>query len=143
MAVLGLISIPISFINLQHKLNILSYLDGSVYGWNPSPNDLEMLIATQLGAYGNGIEIAQIFWGLWLLPFGYLVFKSGFLPKVLGVLLMLGCFGYLIEFFGGLLFPNYGGVFQTIVGLPASIGEIGTCLWMLLLGDRKGFKRPQ
>jgi hypothetical protein len=85
--------------------------------------------------YNNGIEISQIFWGLWLLPFGYLVYKSGFLPKLLGVLLMLGCFGYLITFFGGFLFPNYlKTTFSDIVSIPASVGEIGICLWLLIMG---------
>jgi hypothetical protein len=81
-----------------------------------------------LEAYGNGLLVSEIFWGLWLLPFGYLVFKSGFLPRVLGVLLMIGCFGYLIDFSGQVLFPGYT---QTplahFVRLPGSIGELGIC----------------
>jgi hypothetical protein len=88
-----------------------------------------------LDSYNNGIEISQIFWGLWLFPFGYLVYKSGFLPKNLSILLVAGCFGYLIAFFGGFLFPNFHKTtFSTIVGLPASIGEIGVCLWLLIMG---------
>ena len=52
------------------------------------------------------ILVCELFWGLWLLPFGYLVFKSGFLPKVLGILLMMGCLSYLVHFFEGVLFPG-------------------------------------
>jgi hypothetical protein len=70
-----------------------------------------------------------------LLPFGYLVYKSGFLPKILGILLMAGCFGYLMNFLGGFLFPQYGSLgIARFVSLPATLGEIGTCLWLLIIG---------
>ncbi|MHC4073208.1 MAG: DUF4386 domain-containing protein, partial [Planctomycetota bacterium] len=50
------------------------------------------LVMLFLDLHKHGIGIAQIFWGLWLLPLGYLVFKSGFLPRILGVLLIIGGF---------------------------------------------------
>ncbi len=90
-----------------------------------------------LDQYGNGMRIVHIFSGLWLFPFGYLVFKSGFLPKILGVLLMLGCFGYLINFVGHTLILTYSKIgISTYIGLPASLGEIGTCLWLLIMGAK-------
>lgn len=80
----------------------------------------------------------KLFWGLWLLPFGYLVLRSGFLPKILGILLMLGCFGYTIDVFGELLVSRYSDTsVSDYVLLPASVGEIGTCLWLLLVGARQ------
>ena len=88
--------------------------------------------------YYNGIEISQIFWGLWLFPFGYLVYKSGFLPKLLGILLMAGCFGYLIKFFGGFLYSDFNKtIISDIAGYPASLGEIGICLWLLIMATNK------
>ena len=91
-----------------------------------------------LESYRNGLQVAEIFWGLWLLPFGYLVYKSGILPKVLGVLLMLGCFGYLIGIIGVLLFAGYAeSTLARFVGIPASVGEIGICLWLLVMGARE------
>ena len=78
----------------------------------------------------NGVAIAQIFWGLWLFPFGYLVFKSGYFPRILGVLLMIGCFGYLFDFFAFFLFPN----FETTVSLVTGFGEIFFMLWLLIKG---------
>ncbi|MDZ4810885.1 MAG: DUF4386 domain-containing protein, partial [Bacteroidota bacterium] len=87
--------------------------------------------------YNNGISLVSVFWGLWLLPFGYLIYKSGLLPKILGILLMLGCFGYLINFTGNMLIKNYTELgISKIVSLPASIGEIGTCLWLLIMGAK-------
>jgi hypothetical protein len=65
--------------------------------------------------------------------------KSGYVPKIFGVLLMLGCLGYLIKFFGALLFPDFD--IPSFVGKPGSFGEIGICLWLLIMGIKdKSFK---
>jgi hypothetical protein len=80
----------------------------------------------------------MIFWGLWLFPFGYLVIKSGFLPKILGVLMMIGCFGYLITILGNTLIPNCRDLgITSYVLLPGSLGELGTCLWPLIMGAKE------
>jgi hypothetical protein len=60
-----------------------------------------------LRLHHQGVLANEIFWGLWLLPFGLLVYRSRFLPRILGVWLMAGCFGYLALSFTGLLFPRY------------------------------------
>jgi len=86
-----------------------------------------------LDMHGYGYVIANVFFGGWLFPMGYLVFKSGFFPKSLGVLLMLAAFGYLIPFFTAFLFPNY-----EVVAYPglvvAVIAEVSFCLWLLIKG---------
>ena len=138
MVIFALVSIPISFINILNKIYVLSLIDKEEYLQNMGETELQTQVMLHLDYYNNGIEISQIFWGLWLLPFGYLVYKSGFLPKFLGILLMAGCFGYLITFFGGFLYSNfYKTIFSTIVGIPASVGEIGICLWLLIMGTNK------
>ena len=83
------------------------------------------------------MKVIHVFSGLWLFPFGYLVYQSKFLPKIFGVLLMLGCFGYLINFMGETLMANYSKLgIGFYISLPASIGEIGICLWLLIVGCR-------
>ncbi len=135
MVLFALVSIPLSFVNILNKFSILSLIDNSEYLKVLDQTELQTQVMLHLDYFNNGIEISQIFWGLWLFPFGYLVYKSGFLPKLLGILLMAGCFGYLITFFGGFLYSNFHKTtFSTIVGLPASIGEIGICLWLLVMG---------
>lgn len=133
MVALSVISVPISLFNLTHKFAVLTLINGSEYF---SAIDLPKQVLLQLDYYNDGITVAAIFWGLWLFPFGYLVFKSGFLPKFLGILLMAGCFGYLINITGGLLFPvDYKALgISRFVSLPASLGEIATCLWLLIAG---------
>lgn len=132
MVALALVSVPISLFNLTHKLAVLTLINKPDFF---SGTDLHKHVLLQLEYYNNGIEVAAIFWGLWLLPFGYLVFKSGLLPKVLGILLMAGCFGYLINFTGSFLFPGYDSLgISGYISLPSALGEIGTCLWLLIAG---------
>ncbi len=135
MVTLAVISVPVSLVNLLNKVNILTLIDKAQYLQVIETDELQAQVLLYLDFYNNGIEIASVFWGLWLLPFGYLVFKSGFLPKILGIFLMTGCFGYLTNFIGGFLFQNYADLgIARFVSLPASIGEIGICLWLLIIG---------
>lgn len=138
MVVLALTSVPVSFMNLQNKLSVLSLISKENYLKLYSDEQLQSKVMFYLNQYDNGILLVSVFWGLWLLPFGYLIYKSGFLPKLLGLLLILGCFGYLINFTGNLLVINYQGLgISKFVSLPASLGEIGTCLWLLIAGVKK------
>lgn len=138
MVALAVISVPISLVNLLNKFSVLTLLSGDDYLKVLGTDQLQAQILLQLEYYNNGIQLASVFWGLWLLPFGYLVFKSGFLPKLLGVLLMAGFVGYLINTFGSLLFQDYSGLgISGIVSLPATLGEIGTCLWLLIMGVKE------
>lgn len=138
MVAFAMIFVPIDLAALANQLDILSLLDGSKYQQAFAPDQLHARVMSLLDAYRNKIFVSEIFWGLWLLPFGYLVFKSGFLPKVLGILLMLGCFSYLVTFFGQTLFPRYD--IPRFVMWPASFGEIGICLWLVVIGARKSIR---
>jgi hypothetical protein len=71
-------------------------------------------------------------------------YRCGLLPRVFGVLLMAGCFGYLANLFGVILVPDYTELsIRTILSLPALIGEIGIGLWLLLVGARPRREQPQ
>ena len=74
--------------------------------------------------------IAVIFWGLWLFPLGLLVFRSDCFPRILGVLLMIGCFGYLFDFLTFFLFPGFDAQISGVTGL----GELCIILWLLIKG---------
>ena len=135
MVALAVACVPIEFVALADRLDILSLLNGDKYQQVFTADQQHARVMSLIDAYDNAIFISEIFWGLWLLPFGYLVFKSSFLPRILGILLMMGCFSYLIGFFGQVLFPHY--TIPSFVMLPASFGEIGICLWLLIVGARK------
>ncbi len=137
MVVLAIVSVPISFANIQNELNVLSLINGDSYLSVFSREQLQSQVLLYLNHYDNGMLIVSIFSGLWLFPFGYLVYKSTFLPKFLGVLLMIGCFSYLINFIGNTLITNYSKLgIAFYIHLPASIGEIGICFWMLIIGTK-------
>ena len=127
--------IPIDFVAIANQLDILSLLNRNKYQQVFTSDQLHARVMSLLDAYRNRILVSEIFWGLWLLPLGYLVFKSGFLPKVLGIVLMLGCFSYLISFFGETLYPSDN--IPSFVMWPAAFGEIGLCLWLLIAGARQ------
>ncbi len=82
----------------------------------------------------NGFFIAQMTFGLWLLPLGYLVIKSGYFPKVLGVLLMIACFSYLAEMSVNFLDVADGS--SLLTGLVEGIAEMAFLAWLLTKGVR-------
>jgi len=132
MVVFAVISVPLSLFNMIDKFNVLTLLSGAQYLDVFTIEQLNAQVMLMLKSYNKGIMIIQIFWGLWLFPFGYLVVKSGYVPKFFGVLLMLGCVSYLIKFFGVILFPSVD--IPSYIGRPGSLGEIGICLWLLIMG---------
>jgi hypothetical protein len=142
MVLLAVMSVPIFFLNVQNEFTVLSLINITNNHFGFSTEQIQSQIMLSLDQYDNGMRIVHIFSGLWLFPFGYLVFKSGFLPKILGILLMLGCFGYLINFVAHTLIPIYSKIgISSYISLPASLGEIGICLWLLIMGA-KDRKRP-
>src|SRR6059058_3507165 len=85
--------------------------------------------------HSQGILINEIFWGLWLFPFGLLVFRSGFLPRFIGVWLMINCFGYVVLSVTGLFFPvYYEAAFNWMQ--PVLFGELAIMLWLLIKGAK-------
>jgi len=99
-------------------------------------DQLQALAMFFLNLREKGFLISQLFYGAWLFPLGYLVFKSGFLPKVLGIVLMVHCFTWLSTFFQSLLFPGFVAI--TYVSWPLGfIAEVGLTLWLLIMGARE------
>jgi hypothetical protein len=135
MVALSVASVPISLVNLLNKWSVLTLLSDSSYLSVFDTSQLQAQVMLHLDYYHNGTQLASIFWGLWLFPFGYLVYNSGFLPKPLGVFLMLGCFGYLVEVVGSFFYAGYYDLaIASIISIPSSIGEIGICFWLLIVG---------
>jgi hypothetical protein len=141
MVVLAIVSVPISFVAYSHKFDVLGLLGkaDTLAGLDASQTDAQIMLA--LASYSNTISLASLFWGLWLLPFGYLVYKSEFLPKILGLFLMAGCFGYVISLISDTLWPATfaaSGIARYI-SMPSAIGEIGIALWLLFFGIKKSY----
>ena len=133
MVALAAASVPIGLIALSHRMEALSLLDSTAAHATAA---VDAAFAASLQRYGHGLRIASLFWGLWLLPFGWLVLRSARIPRVLGVLLMLGGIGYVVKVFGGLMPDFADSAFARYATLPAALGEIGSCLWLLAFGAR-------
>ena len=134
----AVVSVPLSLGNLTNKLDVLTLLSGKAFLSAYSPEQLGAAVMLSLAKYNSGILIAELFWGLWLLPLGILVYRSGMLPRALGAFLILGCFGYLLDVFGRTAVSGYSATaLSNYVTLPAAVGEIGTCLWLLAFGAKK------
>lgn len=96
-------------------------------------DQLQSLAMFFLDLREKAFTVAWLFNGAWLFPLGYLVFKSGFLPKILGIVLMVHCFTWLSTFFQSFLFPGFDAI--TYVSYPLGcIAEFGLTLWLLVMG---------
>lgn len=135
MVALAAVSVPIGLVAITHRLEALSLLQDA--GANAS-EATQAAFAASLRRYGHGLRIASLFWGLWLLPFGWLVLRSARLPRALGLLLVLGGVGYVAKVFAGLIPGFADSVFAQYATMPAALGEIGSCLWLLAFGARAG-----
>lgn len=130
------VSVPIAMLNLLNQFAAMHLLSGAAYLQAMDPGQLVAQAMFFLELHKYGMVIDEIFWGLWLFPFGYLVYKSGVFPKIIGLLLMGGCFGYLIEFFVQFLLP--GSPVLTYPGMAvATVAEISAIAMLLIYGLRK------
>ena len=85
--------------------------------------------------HGQSFVISEIFWGVWLFPFGLLVFRSGFLPRFLGVWLIVACFAWLVLSITELLSPGSSAAISKPLQL-LTLGEMAMALWLLIKGAR-------
>ena len=132
MVALVIVSVPITFINMLNLMGAQMLVSGADYLNVFETNQLNALAVFFIELYKNGIVIVEIFWGLWLFPFGYLVYKSGFIPKILGAFLILGCFSYMTESLVGLLNPELKEIISPFLMMPLALGEISMVLWLVI-----------
>ena len=129
------VSIPIAFLNELNSIAALLLLhgDGLLGAFDaPRRQALAMLFVK---VHGYGFDVAGIFWGLWLFPMGLLVYRSGFIPRILGVLLVLHCFAYLINSLTSLVIPQYESAISPWV-MPFQFGELLFMFWILIVGAK-------
>lgn len=132
---LNLGGVAVQCINMLNLFSVVLLLSGADYLKVFQIDQLQALAMFFLYLYKNGFMIAQFFYAAWLFPLGYLVFKSGYLPKALGIIVMIECFGWLMRPFQFFLFPTYEVIpyFSFAIGF---IGEFGLTLWLLVMGAK-------
>jgi hypothetical protein len=82
----------------------------------------------------QGILIASIFWGLWLFPLGYLIYKSGYFPKVIGIFVLIGGIGYTLGSFLKLLLPDSVVILSVLEIM--TFGEVIFLIWLIIKGAK-------
>lgn len=134
MVLCTMIGVAILCLNMLNQFAVLLILGEN----NPfsafSPDQINGLVAFYMDMHTHGYRIAQIFFGLWLFPLGYLVYYSKIIPKIIGVFLMVACCSFLIDFFFFFLIPSYS--LTDWLTLPTVLGEFSICLWLLFKGVR-------
>jgi hypothetical protein len=135
MVALVLVSAAVGFLNVLNNIAALILFRGADFLAvleKPQRDALGMLF---LRLHGQGNVINEIFWGLWLFPFGVLVVRSGFLPRILGVLLIVNGFAYVALSLTELLLPSYSSLVERFA-FPAQFGELWIMLWLLIKGAK-------
>jgi Domain of unknown function (DUF4386) len=133
MVILIVVSIPIAFLNEVNSMATLTLVRGADFLSAFDKPQREALAMLFLNLHGRGLVFSELFWGLWLLPLGYLVYKSRFLPRFLGVWLVLAGVGWVILCLTGILLPEYADKLNTYLQ-PAILGEIAFMLWLVVKG---------
>lgn len=136
MVVLGIVDVPIYFVNTLNDVGALLFARGSDFLSVFGQSQQEAMTMLFLNLHHYGVVVNEVFWGLWLLPFGILVYKSDFLPRILGVWLVLNCFAYLAQSVVGILLPQYLELVSN-VAFPLQLGEIAILLWLLVMGAKE------
>jgi hypothetical protein len=130
MVVFMLTSVPITMLNELNNFAMLYLAGGAPYLSTFPADQLGSMVLFFHTLHEAGIFIAQIFWGLWLIPMGWLIIKSEFMPKFLGYILLLVALSYMVDFFIGIVVPQFGIAFTDIIGFA----EILLPLWLLIRG---------
>ena len=132
----GVMPATIDFVNVLNDAAALMLVRGADFLSAFSKPQRDALAMLFLRLHGQQIVAAEILWGLWLFPLAILVLRSGFLPRFLGVWLIVNGFAYLIMSLTGLLLPHYEDAVSN-AAFPALLGEIAFMLWLLIKGARE------
>lgn len=136
MMILFLLSIPISYLNVLNDLAAMTFARGPAFLSGVFEKaQLDALVLFFLRLHNQGVVVAQVFWGLWLFPFGIAIMRSGFIPRFVGIAAILAGCGYVISSSVSLFLPpSAQGIGQ--LAMILGVGEL-TFLWLLIWGAKE------
>jgi hypothetical protein len=134
MVFFSLVGTAVESANLLNQFTPLVLLDGAQDSHALTADQLQALAYAPLGLQSIGYNIQQVIYAFFLLSAGYLVFRSTFLPRVVGVLLAIGALAYLTYSFATFLSPGFAAHLVPYIQLPSLVGEGSLCLWLLAIG---------
>ena len=119
-----------NLLNYYAPLILLESGDPSAF----KPEQLHVLANMSLALHATGFNVAVVFFAFYDLLIGYLVFRSGFLPRILGVLMAIAGLCYLASSFASFLSPRFAAHLLPYILMPSAVGELALCLWLLVMG---------
>jgi uncharacterized protein DUF4386 len=135
MVILVLIDAPLAFLSIANQVATLTFLRGSDFLAVFDKPQRDALATLLINVDQEGILVSEMFWGLWLLPLALLVYRSGFIPRALGVWLWLNGLAYLALSATRLLWPEHADLAFNLAN-PVLFGEVALMLWLLIVGAR-------
>jgi hypothetical protein len=137
LAMLGfvLVSGAVGFLNALNSIAAVILFRGADFLAVIDKAQRDALAMFFIRLHGQGFVISEIFWGVWLFPFGLLVFRSGFLPRFLGAWLIVACFAWLVLSISELLSPGSSAAISKPLQL-VTLGEMAIALWLLIKGAK-------
>ncbi len=130
------VSTAIGTVSLTTDIAPLVLLSGADFLAPFTRAQLEALAYGSLRVGSGATYLNMVFWGLWLFPFGVLVIKCGFMPRLIGALLIVGCFAYVIVALVALLFPPYLTVVDRVALPFYGVGELSAIIWFVIRAVR-------
>jgi hypothetical protein len=128
------ISAGIMGIDLVNHAGALIVATDPSFASSMRPDAADSLAALFLDLHGFGYLVAEVFFGLWLLPVGYVVYRSGYFPRVLGMSLMIGFASYMASFGLSITAPGFHSDASVLVAMPAALAELSFMAWLLIRG---------
>ena len=142
MVILVVLAVSVAFGNSFNQIAALVVLSGADFLSVFEKPQLDALAYVFLRLHSQALQAIQIFWGLWLFPFGLLVYKSRFIPKVLGVLLLIAGSAYLASSFVSMVLPQYKDIISPLLSILI-LGEVPIIFWLLFIGLKPESKEPR
>jgi Domain of unknown function (DUF4386) len=135
MVILILIDAPLAFLSTANEVATLSFLRGGEFLAAFDKPQRDALALLLIDVDQRSVLVSEVFWGLWLLPLGVLVYRSRFLPRFLGGWLIVNGVAYVVISAAGLWWPEHQKSVSTIA-TPVLFGEVALMLWLLIVGAR-------
>ena len=130
----NLASLAVEAVSKLFLLLVMPILANADYLKAFEPGQIQVLANLALTSHDIAFNIALLFFGFTCIVYGYLIFKSGYFPKLIGVLMQIAGLSYLIACFSALFAPAFANLITPAILLPALIGESSFCLWLLIKG---------
>jgi hypothetical protein len=135
MVILVLIDAPLAFLSVGNEIASLAFARGAEFLAVFDQPQRDAIATLLINVDRQGVLVSEMFWGLWLLPLGLLVYRSGFLPRFLGIWLFINGLAYLAISATGLVSPQHLEA-VSMIATPILFGEVALTLWLLIVGVR-------